>query len=120
MAMSPDHFQLGFLKVLPGTPVSKTVEEYGLVYTEDAPYQILQNKWISIEEIALLRRIENLVETIYNSHRFENLLTIAAEKFGGYFASFSALADFIKKKDFSITTKNETKLREILVSFVSK
>jgi radical SAM superfamily enzyme YgiQ (UPF0313 family) len=120
ISMSPDHFQLGFLKVLPGTPVRANVEEYGLVYTEVAPYQILQNKWISIEEIALLRKIENLVETIYNSHRFENLLASAAGKYGGYFAAFRVLVDFMKKKNFSITTKNETKLREILVSFVSK
>jgi len=120
ISMSPDHFQLGFLKALPGTPVRAKAEEYGLVYTEEAPYQILQNKWISIEEIALVRKIENLVGTVYNSHLFENLVAIAAEKYGGYFAAFSALVDFMKKKDFTLTTKNETKLREILVSFVSK
>jgi radical SAM superfamily enzyme YgiQ (UPF0313 family) len=120
ISMSPDHFQLGFLKVLPGTSVRSKAEEYGLVYTQDAPYQILQNKWITIEEIALLRRIAALVESVYNSHRFETLLKVAAEKNGGYFAAFRKLADFTVKKDFDVTTKNEMKLREILVSFVSK
>ncbi|HNX59650.1 MAG TPA: radical SAM protein, partial [Spirochaetota bacterium] len=55
MSLGADHFQLGFLKVLPGTVMAERESDYGIVRTERAPYQILSNKWIDSGGITLLR-----------------------------------------------------------------
>lgn len=53
-AMKPEKLQLGFLKVLKGTQIWEKAEDYGIIYQENPPYEVLYTKWISYEEILKL------------------------------------------------------------------
>lgn len=45
-------------------------EEYGLVYKDKAPYEILYTKELSYEEVLKLKMIEEMLELYYNSGHF--------------------------------------------------
>ena len=59
--MRPHQLQLGFLKLLKGTELYDRREEYGIVCSESAPYEVLKTKWLSYEELDLLHRISDRV-----------------------------------------------------------
>ena len=74
LVLEPDVIQLGFLKVLPGTVMHDKQAEYGLIYDSQPPYQILQTKWLSFEDIAHLKSFEDMFNQVFNSSRFRNTL----------------------------------------------
>lgn len=51
--MRANQFQLGFLKVLPGTVMHDKAESYGMVWSERAPYEIFRTRWITYQEISI-------------------------------------------------------------------
>ncbi|HHU51083.1 MAG TPA: B12-binding domain-containing radical SAM protein [Firmicutes bacterium] len=69
-----DELQLGFLKLLKGSPLRTRASEYGYEFTKAPPYEILTNKWLSFEDLIQVKVIEDLVERFYNSHYFRNTL----------------------------------------------
>ncbi|NLV58340.1 MAG: B12-binding domain-containing radical SAM protein [Clostridiales bacterium] len=73
-ACAPHQLQLGFLKVLSGSRMEQKAGEYGLVYSQSAPYEVLCTRWIQYEELALLRGIARMVDVYYNSARFSHTL----------------------------------------------
>ncbi len=74
MALQPHMLQLGFLKVLSGTPLHRDKQTYQLVYNSFVPYEILSTATMSAEELNELRRVETVLERIYNSGLFANTL----------------------------------------------
>ena len=70
MALRPEQMQMGFLKVLKGSYMAYAAEEYGLVYSKKAPFQVIRTKWISYDDLLLLKDMESVVEDYYNSGLF--------------------------------------------------
>jgi radical SAM superfamily enzyme YgiQ (UPF0313 family) len=70
IALKPHRLQLGFLKLLKGSPLREQAESFGYVTLDGAPYQVLANKFISFEELLALKEIEEVVEKVYNSRQF--------------------------------------------------
>lgn len=66
-----DNFQLGFLKVLPGTEMAENISDYHIRATSSAPYEILSNKWLSFEELAYFKEVEIWLNRFYNTGRFK-------------------------------------------------
>lgn len=58
--------QLGFLKLLKGSPLRAQAEQYGIVYNDDAPYEVLRTSSMSYSALRRLHRIEALLDTLYN------------------------------------------------------
>lgn len=95
--MRPSQLQLGFLKVLKGSPIASQTEEFGLVYRDETPYEVLSTKWLSYGDIMRLKGIEEMVETYYNSHQFELTVTALERKHESPFAFYDALAEFSRR-----------------------
>lgn len=57
-AMRPQQLQLGFLKVLKGSPIEEKAEEYGIVYNSRPPYEVLYSRWIPYDDVLRLKGIE--------------------------------------------------------------
>ncbi len=70
-SMEPDMLQLGFLKVLSGTPIQ---ENKDIVYTDFPPYEVIRTRWISSEEIIRLKHIDMAVDAVNNSGAFKRTL----------------------------------------------
>ena len=54
--LHPQELQLGFLKVLKGSPLYRETEKYGIIYRSRPPYEVLQTKWMTCEELLKLKR----------------------------------------------------------------
>ena len=93
-SLGADMLQLGFLKVLPGTPLAAEAEKYGIVYRERAPYEVIRTGWMSAEELVNLHMIENMVDIYYNRGGFsgtlEYLIAAAGKGPFGFFEKLSA------------------------------
>jgi hypothetical protein len=70
-SLNAEHFQCGFLKVLPGTEMQNRAEDYLLEFSSDAPYEIISNRWISGNEMTFLKKISAFTDLIRNSGRFK-------------------------------------------------
>lgn len=90
----PDQLQLGFLKVLKGSHMHEKAEEYGVMYTDFPPYEVLFTRWISYADILTLKRVEEMVELYYNSAQFTHTLPVLESCFLSPFGMYRALADF--------------------------
>ena len=73
----PPELQLGFLKFLKGTPVREKYEQYGFVFDQNPPYQIIESNFLSKEQLHQIMLLENALEIYWNKKRAENTLKYA-------------------------------------------
>lgn len=73
-AVGAHMLQLGFLKVLHGSPMGENRESYPCVYSNHPPYEVISTPWINEDELSRLRICENELERLYNSSRFPRTL----------------------------------------------
>lgn len=116
-AMKPEQLQLGFLKVLKGSEMCERAQEYGIVYTDKAPYEVLFTKWLSFEEVLRLKRIEEMVELYYNSNQFVHTLQFLVQAFDTPFQMYEALADFFERKGYFVNSPARSYRYQVLLEF---
>lgn len=97
-AVNPDMLQLGFLKVLKGSGLRRKSQHYGLVFTPDPPYTILETKVLLHSEILQLQRMEDLLDKYYNSGKFAHALREVLKHFPTPFDFYQGFAEFWQKK----------------------
>lgn len=119
-AMRPDQLQLGFLKVLKGSKMFADAEEFGIIYTGRAPYEVLYSKWMPYEKIISLKRIEEMVELYYNSGQFSHVLPILEQVFATPFAMFEALASYYDQKGYFTCHPARTYRYHVLLGFAKE
>ncbi len=89
--------QLGFLKLLHGTPMRENAAEHGYVYMSEPPYTVLSNKYISRDELYMLSKIDRVLERF--GGKFEKSLAVTLPYFPSPFDFFEGLAAFIERED---------------------
>lgn len=124
-ALKPEELQLGFLKMLRGTGLRIRSKEYGYVYSDFAPYEIVSNNVLSFADIIKIKQVEDVLEKYWNDHRMDNTLYYLTDHafptpfdffqdFGSFWEEkgwskighqledlFKRLSDFLETKDFS-------------------
>lgn len=93
-ALEPEQLQLGFLKLLRGSGLRYDADKYGIVYADEAPYEVLYTKELSFDEILRLKDIEEMVETFLNSGKALTAVKYAVKISGNPFRLFEKLADW--------------------------
>lgn len=68
--LKPEMVQLGFLKLLRGTPIYSEKEKYNYRFLDFPPYEVLSNDFISYDELVKLKKVETVLDYYYNSERF--------------------------------------------------
>ncbi len=63
--------QLGFLKILHGSPMEEDFKKYFCEYSATPPYEVISTPYISHEELNQLKCAEDAVDKLYNSGRFK-------------------------------------------------
>lgn len=115
--LKPEQLQLGFLKVLKGSPIEKKCKEYGLKYTKQPPYEVLETRWISYDELRKLKGVEEMVEIYYNSRQFSHMLDILLEKFKSPFEFFQRLSLQFREDGSNMINISRNSRYEILIEF---
>jgi radical SAM superfamily enzyme YgiQ (UPF0313 family) len=113
-SLGADHFQIGFLKGLPGTEMRERAGEYGMVFQAAPPYTILKSSSLSVGELAVLARVAELYDNIGNTGKYEPQMARAASIHGNSFSAHLALSAYCQDSGFDIRTRNEVKIRELL------
>ncbi|KDR96029.1 Radical SAM superfamily enzyme YgiQ, UPF0313 family [Peptoclostridium litorale DSM 5388] len=81
-SIGADHVQLGFLKLLKGSPIRENqISKHGYEFSSKPPYEILSNKYIGFGEILRLKEIEEILELYWNSRGFSKSCTYVIENF---------------------------------------
>lgn len=73
-ALRPEELQLGFLKMLRGTGLRLRAKDYGYVFMDHAPYEVLQNNALSFDDIIRLKQVEDVLEKYWNAHRMDETI----------------------------------------------
>lgn len=118
--MEPLQLQLGFLKVLKGTPIREKSEEYGIVCQKEPPYEVLYTKWISYREILKLKQVEEMVEVYYNSSQFTHTLAVLEKGFPGAFELYEALAVYYEEKGYFVNSPARSRRYQVLLEFIKE
>lgn len=139
MDCKPHMLQLGFLKILKGSPMTNLIQEYGIRFQDHPPYQVLLHKDLTFQDLWMLQKVEHVLEKYYNSGFFpvtlelvENLeeetpfdfyrsmATYWAGK--GYFernlskdAVYQILLEFLKDKEYPETMVLQTLKLDYLI-----
>ena len=119
-SMKPDQLQVGFLKVLKGSPIQQQAEEFGIVSQSVPPYEVLYTKWISYEEVRELKLVEEMVERYYNSMQFEAAIPYLVEQFSDAFTFYDTLGKYFKQKGYSGLQQSRLQNYEILYEFAKE
>lgn len=118
--LKPEQLQLGFLKVLSGAKMEKNAKDYGLIFTDNPPYEVLSTSWISYENILELKNIENMVEIYYNSRQFTNTINYLENKFETYFSMYEAIGKFYELHKLHEVKHNRIQMYNILYEFIKE
>ena len=95
--LGADMLQLGFLKVLPGSPMERIArEDEGYQWSDFPPYEVLSSPALPYGDLLILKEVEQLVDTWHNSGLMRNALRSLCATTDSAFALFRALARFAK------------------------
>lgn len=119
-AMRPQQLQLGFLKVLKGSPMEEQAEQYGVQYLNKSPYEVLCSNWLPYKDVLRLKKIEEMVEIYYNSNQFMHILEVIMPIFKSPFALFEKLADFYEEEGYFIESPARSYRYQVLLNFMEK
>ena len=108
--MGAHQFQLGFLKLLTGAPMNQLVETYDYVFSSHPPYEILSNRFLSTGDLYKLKCVEDVLERLYNSGRFQRFLSLLEPHFEGPFAMMEEIAELFQRKGLIFTAMGLTEL----------
>ena len=117
-AHEPDQLQLGFLKVLKGTMMEEEVKKYSILYRNQPPYEVLGTKWLSYDEIILLKGVEELVELYYNSGQYTLTLKYAVPFFESPFRFYEMFSAWYRGKGYHKLNHNRLEKYTILREFL--
>lgn len=98
-ALRPEELQLGFLKMLRGTGMRRDAEKYGYKFMDHAPYEILGNDVLPFSDIIRIKRVEDVLEKYWNSHRLDLTVAYLIEtEFASAFDFFQEFGDYWEER----------------------
>ncbi len=117
-SLRPEKLQVGFLKLLKGSGLRTEAQEYGYVYSDYPPYDILESNCLSYGELLRLKGVEEMVELYWNSGVFSTSLEILISNlYSNAFALFEELWRYWEKQGYHHSSHNKNRLYEILFDF---
>lgn len=76
LSMEPHEIQIGLLKRLRGTAVSREAEGWGLVFNSDPPYEVLKSDQIDFQSMQRLRRFARYFDLVFNNGNFPETVAL--------------------------------------------
>lgn len=116
-ALQPDQLQLGFLKILKGSPMEIDKERYGIVYRGSAPYEVLYTNHLSYEEVLRIKGVCEMVEVYYNSGQFVYSIQFLEHFYTSPMKLYQSISDFYESTGRAMVAHTRIKRYEILLDF---
>ncbi|MFA6856092.1 MAG: radical SAM protein [Treponema sp.] len=119
LALNPDALQLGFLKVLAGTPMESYCLKNGWKWMSDAPYEVLSTPYLSYDDIQFLKDIELLLAVYWNSHNFDTTIH-TIQKLKSLWSFFCMLTSYCRKQNVFTMQRKPAYWYELINSFLAE
>lgn len=117
-ALTQCEIQLGILKKLSGTTLSRHDEEYGMVYSDKPPYDILKNNLISYALMQKMKRFARFWDLVYNSGNFKKTAPRLWNE-GKVYEGFYAFSEWIYIQTESTWQISLERLSELLFRYLT-
>lgn len=95
VALAPQEIQVGILKRLRGTPITRHDDTWEMIYSPFPPYEILSNRLIDFATLHRLRRFARYWDLICNSGNFVASRELIWHAEASPFWSFLELSDWL-------------------------
>lgn len=118
--LGPQEIQVGVLKRLRGAPIAIHDDEWGMVYHQKAPYQVLSTRHLSAEYVQSVERFAKYWERINNSGCFGQTLRLLwtwGRGNGSAFWSFMDLVEFLHERHQTTYGLHQLDLIKSMVSY---
>ncbi|MBE0495884.1 MAG: DUF4080 domain-containing protein [Campylobacterales bacterium] len=115
-ALTQCEIQIGMLKKLSGTTLSRHDAEHGMVYADTPPYEILQNNAISFAAMQRMKRFARFWDLAYNSGNFKKTAPLLWKE-GKVFEGFSAFSQWIYAQTESTWQISLDRLAHLLLTY---
>lgn len=99
-AFKAKELQLGFLKLLRGTSLRVNADDFGYIYEENAPYEMIESHWIKQEDIQKIHLAEDMLEKYWNSQKFPTSMPLIMKNQISPFDFFYDLGCFYQKENY--------------------
>ena len=112
LAIGPQEIQLGVLKRLRGTPISRHEKNFSMLFDDESPYMVKETKDLDSSTIVAFVKLAKYWDLIANSGRFKSALSLILDSNHikrSAFWSFYDLSDFLWRKTgrtFGLTPEN--------------
>lgn len=117
--LDPQEIQVGILKRLKGTPIIRHDDEWEMVYSTAAPYEILSNKLLSFADLQRLRRFARFWDLVANSGNFLASRDLLWKNGHSPFARFLQFSDWLYEQEARTHAISLQKLFERLFEFLT-
>jgi hypothetical protein len=97
VGLGPQEIQVGILKRLRGTPIVRHDREWGMIYSPNPPYEVLQTKSIDFKTMQRLRRFARYWDLVANSGNFFSTVSLIWDQ-NGPFSGFLAFSDWLYER----------------------
>lgn len=119
LSIKPDKLQLGFLKVLKGSPIFNKAEQYEIVYDKKSPFEVISTKWISYMELQEVKKIEQMLDKYYNEGYFKNTINYLFENYySDYYEFFIEIGNYWEENGYLFMNQSRDSLYKILKDFL--
>lgn len=117
MAIRPEQLQLGFLKVLKGSRIHELQNEYGIIYRQFAPYEVLSTREMTYMDLRRLKDIEELLEIYYNSGQFTTSMMYLMGLHDSDFDCYEKMASYWTANGYHQLPHSKIRLYELLYEY---
>ena len=119
VALAPQEIQVGLLKRLRGTPIVRHDCEWGMVYSPEPPYEILQTKLIDFFTMQRLRRFARYWDLVGNSGNFVET-TPLLWRAGSPFQAFMRFSDWLYARTKQTHSIALQRLRDLAAQYLTE
>ncbi|CAM3629908.1 B12-binding domain-containing radical SAM protein [Cohnella lubricantis] len=97
--LRPEELQLGFLKMLRGTGLRNDAAQFGYIYMDRAPYEMLGNDLMPFSDIVRIKRVEDVLEKYWNAHRMDRTMEyLTSQAYPSPFDFFQLFGDYWEER----------------------
>ncbi len=119
-SLRPHYIQMGLLKILPNTPISRQTQEFSIHHCEQPPYEALSTKWLSHQELTSLYWIGECMEAFYNNRYFASFFAFIQKTGVSGFDFFSDMHETCVQFDLFNRAKTQRLMSRILYEISKK
>jgi radical SAM superfamily enzyme YgiQ (UPF0313 family) len=119
LALKPQEIQLGILKRLHGAPIAQHTEDWNMVYSPHAPYEILSTGQVPFVQMQRIQRFARYWNLVVNNGQFISTAPLLWKDSPSPFAAFMRFSDWLYAKTDTTGNLHMVRLAKLLLEFLT-